>query len=430
MKRITVVLGVIVMVILCTSSLQAGDTRVKGMGYQANFYIRDSYNIWEFPSTIVQYRGMAFAESMFNTNPDSNQLWSGGIHFPVTRSFVLGVYLRNSIQALRYADTQFMFDVYTNRAAANYYPSLGGQDASHMFTLFGGLQMNNTELGLYVSSHSSKYTINYTDTAEVRRTFEDKLSYLTFGGGLGYKANERTRFDGSLFYSIGSFSNVHTARDTTQEMQPESYYAYRVGARLFYVLHAKAVLVPFGQYGQNSYGYRNITKTGNVEKSLVSRDTYYMLGVSVELIPRAKSLVVLAAGVRGQSWTSEMTLFSGTPPPQSKESMMTLPFVSIGLEGRLTKWLDARFSFYELLNSHTMEQPSTVNNTIDRTKFTGSDYAATFGMSIHLGRFDIDTLIDFNGAADFLHNGPFLLSGQDHSDAGLFSQVSVIYRFQ
>ena len=29
----------------------------------------------------------------------------------------------------------------------------------------------------------------YSDTSEVRRTFEDKLSYLTFGGGLGYKAN-------------------------------------------------------------------------------------------------------------------------------------------------------------------------------------------------------------------------------------------------
>jgi hypothetical protein len=431
MKKILFFIGAVLVLMLCVSSIYAGDTRIKGMGYQANFYIRDSYNIWEFPSTVVQYRGMAFAESMMSEQADSNQLWSGGIHFPVTSSFVLGVYIRNSIQELEYADTQFFYGTYIDRSAVKYYPDLSGQDASHMFTLFGGYQLNNTDLGFFVSSHSSRYTVDYTvPVSEKRESFEDKLSYLTLGGGIGYKANERTRFDGSLFYSIGSFSNVETAMDTTQERQPESYYAYRVGARLFYVFSARALAVPFVQYGQNSHGYRNITKLGNIIKSSVSKDTYYTVGSALELIPRAKSLVVLAVGLRGQSWTSEVTLFSGSPPLQPKTTLLTLPFISIGLEGQLATWLEARFSFYELLNNHTIDEPNGINNGFDRTKFNGSDYSAAFGLTFHVGRFDIDTLIDKNGAADFLHNGPAFISGKDYSGDGLFSQLSITYRFQ
>jgi hypothetical protein len=436
MKRIMILCSIFLILLFFSVDVTASDTRIRGLGYKANFYIRDSHNIWEFPSTVVLYRSMAFAESMFPAPSDSGQYWSGGLHFPVSQSFVLGVYLRNSQKKLPDADTQFMFQTYADRSTG-YYPNLSGNDASHLMTLFGGLQMGNTDLGFHVSLHRSSYSVQYTDAldADKRKTYEDKLNYLTLGGGVSHKTNERTRIDGSIFYSMGSFSNIDPSfhdSDTLKQRQPESYYDYRVAARMFYALNPKVILVPFGQYGQNSRGYRSIDKDTsplNVKSSIL-KNTYYMLGAALELIPRTNAIVALAAGFRGESWQTITTYFDDDNTLNPTTKLTTLPFVSIGLEGRLAKWLDARLSFYELLNTHNIERDNGINNIFDRTTMTGSLYAATFGLSFHLGRFDLDTLIDINGAASFLHNGPAMISGKDYSEEGLFSQISLIYRFQ
>lgn len=436
MKRMMIFLCVFLILLVFFVDIQASDTRVKGLGYQANFYVRDSHNIWEFPSTLMQYRSMVIGESMFQEPADSGQLWSGGVHFPVTKTFVMGVYVRNSILDMTHSDTNFSFGIYPDRSGNEYYPNLNGTDASHIFTVFGGLQLGSADLALHLSSHNSRYSVEYTDATDnnKRKTYEDKLNYLTVGGGVSYKTNERTRFDGSLFYSMGHFSHIDPPNadpDTLIQREPESYYSYRVNVRMFYALNPKVVLVPFGQYGQDSRGYRSIDKTssGNI-KSLIAKNTYYMAGAALELIPRAKSLVALAAGFRGESWQSVETHFIGDNPLNPTTTLSTLPFVSIGLEGQIAKWLDARLSFYQLLNTHNIEQDNEINKVFDRTTITESAYAATFGLSFHIGRFDLDTLIDFNGAASFLHNGPALISGKDYSGEPLFSQISLIYRFQ
>ena len=100
------IIGLLI-VILGITGLLASDTRIKTLGFGniANYYVRDSYNVWSFPSTIVNYRNMVFFESSY---PDKSwQLWSGGIQFPVSQNITLGVYLQNSKERILYTDTKF-----------------------------------------------------------------------------------------------------------------------------------------------------------------------------------------------------------------------------------------------------------------------------------------------------------------------------------
>ena len=412
-----VALGMMVF-LLTVSGLRAGETRIVNMGYQTNFYVRDSYNIWAFPSTIVNYRSMAFVESQYG----ANALWSGGIHVPVSSTFTLGVYLSNRTQQIQHTDTEFLMRFLT-------YPLLDFDEAAHQFTVFGGYQMTNMSIGIHVTSYSSKLT--YTNPDDDDDNFEDKLGERTYALGMSYKANERTRFDGTVFYRSGSFAHTEAWRDTVQSKEPEGYNTYGVGLRLFYMLSPKTVLVPFLSYSQGGEGYRWLVRedpnTGLdlTEQTYIDKMTEYVIGVGLNFIPHEKNLIALATGFHSQSWTYEETWYVGTPWVADKASYQVFPFISIGLESKLTRWLAARFSFYELLETWRGQTAQT-ETVLDDGRLTGSTYAAKFGLAFKFGRFTIDALVGTEGAADFLHKGPYLLSGNDNA---LFTQLSVTYDF-
>ena len=140
-----------------------------------------------------------------------------------------------------------------------------------------------------------------------------------------------------------------------------------------------------------------------------------------------RTLITLAAGWQRFTSTYEEKWSSGTPPPASEMSQQTLPFISLGLEARITRWLGARFSFYELLETWVNKALMfSDDNDLDELRATGTTYAARFGLWFKLGRFTIDTLVDTEYSADFLHNGPYILSGNEGT---LFTKLSIIYNF-
>ncbi len=134
MKVVRSIVLVVCIFLIFVTGLQASDTRIRNMGYLANFYIRDSYNVWLFPSMLTSYRSLIIIDSDLGDG-----LWSGGIHLPVSPTFTLGVYMNNRTRDLTYADTQFL-------GRGLYYPNLNpdgnfGNTASHQFTVFAALQM-------------------------------------------------------------------------------------------------------------------------------------------------------------------------------------------------------------------------------------------------------------------------------------------------
>lgn len=400
--------------LLSISSLQASDTRVSSLGYLANLYVRDNYNIWDFPSTLTNYPNLVIIESEY-----SYDLWSGGIHLPLSSNFTFGIYLRNSIWSSDHTDTQF--DIRNSMI----YPMMDSDEAAHQFTVFGAYRMNNTDIALSVSSYSSKE--EYTNPQDSDDNYQESLTGREFTFGISMKANERSRFDGSLFYSTGDFSSVYTGREPTQVIAPEGFNTYGAIARLFYAYTSKVIFIPFLGYASGGEGYRDL-RSDLADGSIVTyRDKYSMLliGLGVNIMPVERTLVTLAAGYQRLSSTSETTLQSVTAWVPNEYSYSNAPFLSVGLEARLTKWLGARFSVYELLQTWNGKE-AVAESDLDEAKITGSSYAANFGLWFKLGRFTIDAIVDTDGSADFLHRGPFILSGNSST---LFSKLSITYNF-
>ena len=215
------------------SSLQGSDTRIHTMGYLANLYLRDNYNIWDFPSTLTNYRSLILVDSYSSSG--SNALWSGGIHVPLGTNFTLGVYLSNRTWELDFTDTQFN--------ARSFIYSLQSYEASHQFTVFGAYRMASMDLGVYISSFGSKET--FTDPEESNNNYEESLGAREYGVGVSLKPNERTRLDGSIYYSKGDFKRIVTGNDPSQSIAPEGYNTWGILARLFYAYSAKVIIVPF-----------------------------------------------------------------------------------------------------------------------------------------------------------------------------------------
>lgn len=429
MKVLNCLTAGMVLLLIGAAGLWAGETRIQTLGYEANYYVQDDNNVWYFPSTLPNHRSMVIAESEYYYG----ELWSGGVHIPVNKNFTLGVYLLNSMYPVNYSDTRFMDPFGGSFFDRNWiYPDLDTDEASHQFTMIGGLRMKNMDLGLLISSFNSKLT--YTDPDDKDNNFEDKLSSYYVAGGLSFKANEKSRFDGTIFYQTSGFRHVeyanYTHGDTAQWKEPYGYSTYGVDARMFYVLNPKTVLVPFLSYMSGGQGFQWLIKDPTTTDGISTykdKQTVYALGIGADLIPYANNLVTLAAGFVNYTETYEETWQSGTPPVPAKYTWRALPFLSIGLESRIAKWLDARFSFYELLETWIYEENVTAT-ILDKGRLTGSSYTANFGLAFHVGRFDIDTLIDMDGAADFLHNGPYVLSGKTYN--GLFSKISIKYNFK
>jgi len=411
MKVVKCLIVVILVFLIYTTLLTASETRIVTMGYNTNFYIRDSYNIWAFPSTIVNYQNMVVGESSLD-----NQLWSGGIHIPLSQSVVVGIYTSNEKADISFTDTDYL-----------------GDQADHQFDVFLGVDGVNTDFGLHLQTFSKKAT--YTNAANADFNWEEKLGRLGFEGGISHKMNSQTRLDATIFYQASSFSNVMVGLDPDQYLEPYKYSYIGLGARMFYALSSKSMIVPFVSYASGGEGYQWLVTednnpVGDPFKSYRESGSMYVVGVAYDLMPKENNLVTLAAGVEGMSGKPEVAYYTApTPLPVLGEmSYQTMPFINIGLESRIAKWLDARFSFYELLHSETEKDPVSATQ-LDEFVETGSSYAANFGLAFHLKNFDVDVLVDTDAAADFLHYGPYLLSGHNYDMHGMFSQVSVTYRF-
>ena len=411
MKVVRRFVFVVCMVLVFVNGLHASETRIRTMGYLANFYIRDSYNIWQFPSMLTSYKNLIIIDSYLGDG-----LWSGGIHLPLSQTFIIGVYLNNMTRTLRFADTKFLRrGMYPDQI-----PDLSDSTASHQFSVFAGVQLSNLDIGLHVNSYFSNE--KYTNPNNMDTNYEDNLSDREYRLGIGYKVNGRTRLDMALFYMQGKFSH----QDTTQVLQSDGYYSYGAAARMFYAYSPNLIIVPFLSYLQGSKGYLSEEPVG-IDSIKTYRDTYneYTVGVSADILPFQNSLISLACGFTGRQVSSEQTQYVGTPNVAPEFSYIIFPFFSVGLEAKLAKWLGARFSFYELLSAVRKRNPQT-DKILDEVLITGNKYAANFGLYFRLGKFTIDTLFDTDGAYDFLHNGPYILSGIPSS---LFTQISVIYNF-
>lgn len=433
-------IAVCVFFALSAMNLHASDTRIAALGYKASFYIRDYNNVSLFPSAITNYGGLFFIESLANgqhapsassTVPGTG-IWRGGVFIQIGERFTFGFMLDSRSENITESDTKFTgFNGLINRSSGVYdllplYNSgLASTEASHRFTLLGGLKMSAIDLGFSLTKHGSELT--YSNPENSSLNFSDELSSSLFSIGISTKAGRRSRFEGSIIYHTGDFRHIIAARDTAQYKAPYGYNAYGVNFRIFYAFSKKTILVPFISYLSGSSGYTNLVKgTDKTDGVRSYKNVYsvYNAGLGFDIFPYEKTLLTIASGITGAFKSSETILSTGSADPASEYKYKALPFVSVGLEAHLTRWMGARFSFYELLEKMKV---TNMFFTGDAVNMSESGFDAVFGLWFKLGRFTIDTVVDTKAVNDFLHNSMRILSGSENP---VFTQMSITYNFK
>ena len=407
MKKNGIIIVLIFLLFTSISPVWGSGTRLETLGYLTNYYIIDSYNLWLFPSTIVDYNNKIFLES-YTGNP----LGAGGINLPVNPYVTIGIYLSDENRSIKFAD-----------------PELAGNMANQRIDLFSGYRADRFNFGVHFATYLSK--MEYSNPKDNKLNKNGELNSNTFEGGVSYIPNENSRLDATVSYTNRGFLYEDASRDTSQIREPYGHHSIGLAARFLYSLSEKVVLVPFFNYTYHGEGYEFLVDqlqiTNNV-RSMLEKDKMMTFGIAFNLIPREMVLVTCATGILSMSTQSEVSLIKGNAPVNNEQSYLVFPFVNIGLEADLLKWLGLRFSMYKLMQKLVQRTPVDANTLDERNQYS-NQYSATLGIYFRFGRLKIDTMLDTNNAANFLHNGPYLLSGKDYSATNLFTRVSVIYNF-
>ena len=407
MKKLSLV--IMILFLLSASIIPAGasGTRLQSLGYLTNFYIIDSYNIWLYPSTIVDYNNKVFMES-YTGNP----LAEGGINLPINPNTTIGIYLSDQNREIKHVD-----------------PEPGMTMANQQLDLFAGYRAEQFDIGLHVARFNNK--IDYSDPNDAKNNQSGSLGSFSVDGGVSFKPNESSRIDAAISYTNRSFSYELGSRDTVKVREPYGHHSISFTTRYMHSLTEQVVIVPFFNYTYNGAGYEFLVEqvliTNNIH-TFLEKQNILNLGVGFNIVPRERVLVTCAAGMVRQSSTTETSLFTGTPPVAAENTYSALPFVNIGVEADLLKWLGFRLAMYKLMEKMTQKSPVD-NTTLDQYDEYFNQYSALLGIYFRFGRLKIDALLDTNNAANFLHNGPYILSGKDYSGTNLFTRVSLIYGF-
>ena len=437
LKKMSALLTIL---LLLSVNLMASDTRISALGYRANFYVSDYNNMIIFPSAVNTYNNLIYFESMGQGqhSPSTSAviagtgIWRGGLIFNLSKRFVLGFVLDSRTENLAESDTKFSGLSGLVSRGGNLFPEnllynsgMSSTEASHKFTIVSGMQMSSITLGLSLTAHKSY--LSYTNPEHSNVNFNDELSSSLLVIGVSSKIGRRSKFEGSVLYNTGDFKHVDASRDTAQYKAPYGYNSYGVNLRLFYAFSKKVLVVPFVSYISGSGGYtnlvRDINKTSNI-KSYKKIYSTYSAGVGVDILPFERTMLVTAVGITGASLTTEQILFSGTPDPATEYSYRAMPFVSMGLEANLNKWMGVRFTCYELIEKMKI---TNMFNTGDQAELSESGFDAVFGFWFKLKRFTIDTIVDTKADNDFLHNPFDIFSGTGNQ---LFTQLSLTYNFK
>ncbi len=406
MKRINLAMRIVVVLLTVVSSLWASGTRLETLGYMTEFYLVDSYNIWTFPSTIVQYNNNVFMES----NP-GNPLYQGGVNLPINPQFTIGLYISNETETIEYSDvinpeTMHMMN-----------------EAEEQLDLFGGYSGEMVDFGLHLARYANSW--EYTNPANTNENASGGISSFSIDLGMTYRPDNRSRVEGAFSFTTRSFNFEAVGQDPDQMTEPDGHNTIALGARYLYSMTDKVVLVPFAGFSSEGQGFKSLVPNAN-PSSMVTKQNSFILGAGFNIVPRERVLVSCATGLVTSSSSTEISLTSGTAPAQPESGYMALPFLNIGLEAELRKWIGFRLSMYKLLEKTTSQEAE--GNLMAETSYKTNPYNANLGVYFKLGKLKIDALLDTDSNADFIHNGPYILSGHSYS-GHLFKRVSLIYSF-
>ena len=383
----------LILTLFLAMSAFASRTRVLTMGNN-NTILVDDNNIWQFPSRINDYPGLAIGELA------TGDVTRFGVHWRYNddNPWVLATYFDN-MSPLETDDlmgnelTSFDLDLLDNRRIHLFYGREMGGNA------FGA------RLSITQSGHDSTSTL---PVASIKESF----GYYQLALGLSDAA--RT-WDFALNLAVGNWTDEN---DGLVEFKSDGYYDFSLEGRLFWtgpnlthVPHAKLML---SKRGIEDFGGGNAAISANTFTS-----TMFELGIGQVYTPSNNVEAVLDFGFMFSSVKHKFEdIVTPTNDIERTDKIKTIPFFKLGLDAEVFRWMDVRFGATSNWNRETDDE-STIGAAIEY-KSNVARNATYLGFGFHWGNFHVDTNAD---PQLFLEGLNFISGGNQNMNF----QISAIY---
>jgi len=416
----------------------ATNTRVMTMG-ESNGILLDEANIWLYPSRIGMYPNIAIGEvgvidNDYYFDDEYGTFAQFGIHwqFNEKNPWVLGTYLSHDrfsgtnwdgqlgigyqMLPFRYASIDLIaldwFD--WPSTGSGIIPSSGTNwDGNQRISLFYGRKLGNTPFGFRFSKFHSSSKSEGTDLSST------SLGEYDFAFGLTDAAG---KWDATLGVNLLTWTWQNAAgSDWTKPSGNMTIYAQ---GRMFHQVNPQWTLVPNAGVILGSFEaeiYDGGSPTNTLQSTQSYKSTTFWAGLGANYTPAAGVLAVLEGGFGYNSSKYEDKPTVGTTDAY-KYKYFTLPYIRIGLEGKVFDWMDLRAGANSYWQRTTEEfEP---NPGGDKLKFNYPDDRTFLGTGMHFGNLHIDTYTN----PAILLNGFDFISGNSTSD--LNAWVTLLYEFK
>lgn len=353
----------------------ATDTRVETLG-DAGLFIRDDNNIWQFPSTVLDYRTtqvLSLAGRVNELTPRSD-LRTTGI-FPLPRGMAIGAaFVAGERQVL--------------------YAPLNAKEQLH---LFYGLPRGNRSFGLRLSRYGAQ--------RNQPPTYERSVSVTEMELGLKTGLDRGWTIEGALHFSGTSFVDLIGGQ---KRSVPDGYYEYGLRLRGFLDLGENVQIVPLLTASNARRGARLSDDSRQSEDYLKGR---FGIGLQVDR-PEALLLLVHA------SISYQRMEIKNSIGESSEIVTWDLPIAGLGLEKWLRPWLAVRAGAILRIRITDTQggSQSGQHRIVDTTT------AQSLGLAFRLDGLQVDFALE----SMVLQEGPYFLSGRE---APLFAKVSLVHTF-
>ncbi|MCH7690966.1 MAG: hypothetical protein IIA17_07985 [candidate division Zixibacteria bacterium] len=383
----------LILTLVLAMSAFASRTRVLTMGNN-NTILVDDANIWQFPSRINDYPGLAIAEIA------TGDVAQFGIHWRYNddNPWVLATYFDN-MAPLQTDDLMngtlvpFDFALLDNR---------------RIHILYGRMMGGNAFGARFSLNQSSYDTTSGTPVSSIKESF----SYYQITFGLSDAA--RT-WDVAFNLGVGSWTDEN---DGLVEFNSNGYYDFGLEGRIFWtgidwtrVPHAKLML---SKRGIEDFGGGNAAISANTFTS-----TMFELGLGQVYTPASNVEAVLDFGFMFSSVKHKFEdIVTPTNDIERTDKIKTIPFFKLGLDAEVFRWMDVRFGATSNWNRETDDE-STIGAAIEY-KSNVARNATYLGFGFHWGNFHVDT----NADPQLFLEGLNFISGGDET---MNFQISAIY---
>ncbi|KAA3636487.1 MAG: hypothetical protein DWP97_02675 [Calditrichaeota bacterium] len=386
----------LVCLLLLSSIALASKSRFRSLG--SSIAVIDDSNIEAFPSRLIEFSNLAYADfDDYNYTDSYNDVFYGfGMNWMIDNDskWTMGMYFE-TLPLSDWGSDELPFGY-------NQIPSFGFSNdyLNSRITFYYARPVGNNNLGFKFMYHnaSSKYSNDtpYDD--------EESLKNMNFTLGLTEGSGQ---WDAAVMFGTGSFTN-DTLGAPVNEADGISQFGFM--GRYFKVQNPNYTLVPHAGFMTSKFGWTSTDEAEEFKGSL------FDLGCGVNFTPSNNVLAVFDFGLAFSSY-EEIYTDKVTPAnsDEYKETFNTLPYFILGLDAEVFKWLDVRFAVRS--DWHNEKDEYSVNSQVWEYGYAYNE--TSVGLGFHWNRLHIDT----EANPEFFLYGPDFLSGADEDMAFSMSAV-------